>query len=140
LSGAWVGALAPLPQLNTNPSDPRLQESRDVLRCDWEGTMDPISVDMTDPTVAALAWALTTGAGKIFNLTNKPHLRATLPVVAVLLAVGVRSGADLVSGGTFDFATLVRGVAAGAVAVVTHSQFRELFKMRQPDISAGEDI
>ena len=99
--------------------------------------MDPIAsptVDITDPGVIALTWFLTWAIGKYAPwLSDKG--RPIIPIVAVLIAVGVRAGLDASMGQPIDLESVTRGVAAGAAAVMGHSQVRGLQKalMKPPE-------
>lgn len=93
-----------------------------------------IPFDSTDPVVALLAWGLTLLVGKLIDLTQRPKLRTALPIMAVLLAVAARSAIAAMDGtlyldGMFHWDILLRGLAAGAAAVLGHSQMRELLKL-----------
>lgn len=90
------------------------------------------SVDATDPIVVAITWALTYALGRWAPGLNG-KLRPVLPVVALLLAVGLRAGMDTAQGQapatTGEWlAMLARGVAAGGAVVLAHSQVREVQK------------
>jgi len=90
-------------------------------------------MDATDPLVAAVAWALTAAARRIPWLERH---RAVLPTVAVLAAVAVRAGVGAVQGEALTLDAVGRGVVAGALAVLAHSQARELAKLRAADAPA----
>jgi len=96
-----------------------------------------IPFNITDPVVVLLSWALTALVGRIVNLTDKPKLRSSLPLVAVLLAVGAQTAFaafndTLMVDGALQWSVLLRGLAAGAMAVLGHSQMRELLKLVTP--------
>ena len=79
--------------------------------------------------MVVLTWALTYAAGRWLPWLQA-H-RALLPTVAVLLAVAARAALDATSGQPITVETVARGLAAGATAVLAHSQVRELVKARQ---------
>lgn len=91
-----------------------------------------IPLDGSDPIVVALTWLLTLGVGKLIDLTAHKNLRHALPGIAVLLAVAGRALLDVVIGQELSADVVWRGLAAGAVAVFSHAQFRELLKARTP--------
>jgi hypothetical protein len=93
--------------------------------------IDPIAhpeVDYTDPLVALMAWLLTFMAGHVPWMNDRRHL---LPTVAVLSAIGVRAGLDVTTGEPLTAATVARGFAAGATAVLADVQRRQLDKARK---------
>lgn len=83
------------------------------------------TVDATDPLVVGLTWALTWAAGR---WAIPARYRGALPALAVLLAVAVRAGLDAAQGMPLTPETVARAVAAGGVAVMGHSQVREIQK------------
>ena len=85
--------------------------------------------DSTDPTVVLLTWVLTWLVGKIVSGPKLKQIRHALPVVAVLLAIGLRAGIEASQGDELGLSTVFRGLAAGAAAVLGHSQLRELHKL-----------
>jgi len=96
-----------------------------------------IPLDVTDPIVVLLTWALTSVVGYFVNLVDKPKLRIALPMVAVLLATGSQAAlaafdGTLVIDDAFQWSVAMEGLAAGAMAVFGHSQMRELLKLVQP--------
>lgn len=78
-----------------------------------------------DLLAAVVAWALTWA---IAEHALAERLRPAIPALAVLLAVGLRAGADALAGVPLGLDTLLHGVAAGAGAVLAHSQVREVAK------------
>lgn len=82
-------------------------------------------VDATDPLVVMLAWLLTFLAGRVPWLNQRRHL---LPTVAVFAAVGVRAALDAAMGEPLTGATIARGFAAGATAVLADVQRRQFDK------------
>jgi hypothetical protein len=83
-------------------------------------------VDGTDPLVVVIAWALTYAAGRWAPWLQSQ--RRLLPTLSVLLAVAARAALDATTGEPLTMDTLARGLAAGATAVLAHSQVRELQK------------
>jgi len=86
---------------------------------------DVITPDAIDPIVVLLAWALTYAAGRY---AVPKSLRGALPLVAVLGACALRAGGDALLGTPLDLETFLHAVGAAGVAVLGHSQFRELQK------------
>lgn len=91
----------------------------------------PLTVDATDPLVALLAWLLTSLVAKVGGKRTR-QVKHLLPAVAVLSAVALRAGVSAVEDAPVSVDTALRAVAAGGVAVLTHSQAREIQKMRAP--------
>ena len=91
--------------------------------------MEQIPFDGTDPIVVMLAWLLTMLLGKLIERVGLERYRAVLPVAAVVLAIGVRVGIDVTLEGPLTWATALRAIASGAVAVTSHAQFREVIKL-----------
>lgn len=91
--------------------------------------MENISVDGTDPVVVVLTWLLTMILGKMIERFGLDEYRAALPAAAVVLATGIRIAIEAAMGDPLSIATVLRALAAGAVAVASHSQFREVFKL-----------
>jgi len=91
-----------------------------------------------DPIVVMLAWVLTALIAHFFTLTDRPKLRAALPSLALLFAVGARAGFAVVQGEPITWTIVGSGFLAGATAVFGHSQFRELIKKTKKDGSDAE--
>lgn len=94
------------------------------------------TVDVTDPIVVMTTWGLTWAIGRLLRESEADAARAYLPVVAVALAVVIRSLIDNLSGREINMDTLLRALAAAGVAVLTHSQFREVVKAKAPKPTA----
>lgn len=93
------------------------------------------TLDATDPLVIFTTWALTQIVGNLFDLTERPKLRVALPAIAVLIAVLIRvTGATWTEGWAEGFAwpVLWCGLVDGAIAVLGHSQLREVLKLVKP--------
>lgn len=93
----------------------------------------PTAVDATDPAVMLLAWLLTALVKRAEPWLEKlglapAFLRASLPAIAVLMAVAIRASIVAVQGEPFSWDVLLRALAAGAMAVMVHSQVREVKK------------
>ena len=89
-----------------------------------------IPLDIADPVAVLLAWALTMLLGHFIKLADRPKLRTALPIVAVLIAVAVRAGIEAGQGAdALTGEVLLRGMLAGATAVLAHSQFRAVLKV-----------
>lgn len=95
-------------------------------------TVDMPNIDVTDPVTAAIAWLFTFIIGMIPGEKLNPVIRSVLPIVAVLMGLLVRTVFDFVQGEPLTASLVFRGLAAGAVAVLGHSQFRELLKYLAP--------
>jgi hypothetical protein len=92
-----------------------------------ESEFENFGVDASDPIVIMVSWGLTLIAGK-FMKGDFEKFRRFLPMVAVMSAVAIRSGMAAAQGHELDIHMLARAVGAGAVAVFSHSQFREFQK------------
>ena len=93
--------------------------------------IDPVAnpdVDATDPLVVMFAWLLTFLAGRLPWLRERRHL---LPTVAVVAAVALRAALDATMGEPLTGATIARGFAAGATAVLADVQRRQLDKAKR---------
>ncbi len=88
-----------------------------------------VPFDLTDPIAAVNAWLLTALLRHLAPEAWGRWLRPLTPILAVLLAVFVRTVFSAVSGEPLTVELLLRALAAGAIAVVAHSQFRELVKV-----------
>lgn len=86
-------------------------------------------LDSTDPTVAGVTWVLTFLLSTYIEGEKYANLRKALPVIAVLIAVFLRVVFALTMGNPLDWMLLARAFGSGAVAVLTHSQFREMVKL-----------
>lgn len=84
----------------------------------------------TEPAVAVATWLLLSVARSLLPNADA-MLRRVAPMIAVLLAVGLQAGLAAASGGEVTFGTVLRGIVAGALAVLGHSQFREIVKAVQ---------
>jgi len=102
-------------------------------------------VDSSDPMVAMAAMVMVSYARR-FSVKNpkiERFVRSYAPILAVLAAVIVRAVMEVTAGtppeATQDYVELVhRGIGSGAVAVLAHSQARELFKKISTDLEDGE--
>lgn len=95
-----------------------------------------VPFDVSDPLIVIITWGLTVLLSKLPEGSSfEARIRNFIPAIAVLLAVAVRSGIDAANGEPFTVGTLLRALAAGAVAVLTHSQFREVVKILAPEES-----
>lgn len=98
-----------------------------------------IPFDGTDPVVVVLTWFLTMLLGKLITRFTLDQYRAALPFAAVVLATGIRVGIDAVMGDPLTWATLARALAAGGVAVLSHSQLREVMKALPSPVDSADD-
>lgn len=95
---------------------------------------ESIEFDASDPLVALLAWALTWGVSQLVtNSAQLEQVRHFLPVIAVAAAIGVRAILESAQGGELTAQTFLRALAAGAVAVLSHSQMRGFVKASKAD-------
>lgn len=90
-----------------------------------------LTTDTTDPIVVILAWLITWGIGRALKNAS-PRVRAGMPLLALLAALGLRVAFDAAQGHPLTVDTLLRALAAGGVAVAGHSQFREAVKLLDP--------
>jgi hypothetical protein len=104
------------------------------------GEAVPLEFDTTDPLAVVVAWLLT--AAVRFAAKKRPDsellesIRHALPLIAVLIAIFFRAAVATYEGGEVNTSTVLRGIAAGSVAVFLHSQGRELKKQKE---SAGAE-
>lgn len=100
----------------------------------------PTSVpfDGTDPLIALLSWGLVATIRRYAPKTWVTTLRRVAPVLAVLLAVFLRVTVDQLMGQPLTWDVALRALAAGAVAVLGHSQLRELAKALPPPPETGK--
>ena len=87
-------------------------------------------VDATDPLVVAITWVLTQVAAKFLTAGKWERYRAALPTIALFIAVGARAALDALSGEALTGESLLRALGAAGVAVLAHSQGREVVKAR----------
>lgn len=93
-----------------------------------------VPVDVSDPLVAVLAWVLAAVLKKALGSRARRY-RAAIPSAAILIAVLLRTAFAVGQDQPLDVSVVLRSVAAGAVAVFGHSQFREIVKL-----AAGADL
>jgi uncharacterized membrane protein len=99
-----------------------------------------LSFDPSDP-VLALATLLLAEVLKRLAPSLAERLSPVLPLVVVLLAVALRALVDAVSAEGLTWSSVLRGLAAAGVAVLTHAQFRSVAKAvadRKPDEPTDE--
>ena len=108
--------------------DPSVQAAADALRSAG------IPVDVTDPGVTLLVWGIVQGGRKLLG-ENAEKIRTFLPLIVLLVAIGLRVGADSAQGHAIDQGTLFRALAAAGVATLAHSQLREGQKARRPKVA-----
>ena len=92
-----------------------------------------VPVDPSDPAVVLAAWLIMAGIKRWAPDAIAARLRPWIPLCAVIVAVFVRAGIDAAEGADLSTveawgAVLLRGGAAGAAAVWSHSQIREAAK------------
>lgn len=97
-----------------------------------------VPFDGSDPLVALLAWGLAWLVHRYAPKAWSRWVRRLTPTVAVLLAVFLRAAWAVSQDEPFTVQVLLRAVAAGAVAVLGHSQIREVVKAVQPPPTEGE--
>lgn len=91
-----------------------------------------VPFDYTDPIAVINVWVLT---WLIRRLAPKhaTWTRKLTPIIAVLVAVFLRAGCAVFCGEPFSWDVVLRALAAGATAVLAHSQLRELVKASAKD-------
>lgn len=89
-----------------------------------------VQVDPSDPVVAALAWGISVLLHKYLGRRWRRY-RHVVPIMAVVVAVFLRAGWEAAMGQPIGLPTLLRSIAAGAIAVGAHSQTREAKKFRE---------
>lgn len=89
------------------------------------------TIDETDPIVAAMAWAITSVVSGFLPKDKHADLRRALPTIALISAIGVRAAIDALDGEPVNGETVLRALGAAGVAVLAHSQAREVSKARQ---------
>lgn len=88
-----------------------------------------LPLDATDPLIVILTWALTLGIRTVVKDNGKwDKVRTVLPGIAILIAVGLRAAIETMEGQVLTTDSFLRAVAAGAVAVMMHSQARGIQK------------
>lgn len=87
-----------------------------------------VPVDASDPIAAIVGWLLASALRRYLGDRASAY-RSLIPIVSILIAVALRAGYGAALGESFTTATMLRAVAAGAVAVAGHSQFREAVKL-----------
>jgi len=88
----------------------------------------PLGLDGADPLVAIVAWGLTEACSRLLSAAEARRARRFLPAVAVAIAVALRAAYEAVQGEPMTVDVLLRGAGAAGIAVLTHSQLRELRK------------
>jgi hypothetical protein len=94
------------------------------------------AVDEMDPFVAVLTWLLTFVASKY---AIPARLRPLIPVIAILIATGLVAGLQASQGEALTFATVIRGLGAGAAAIAGHSGMREAHKLLSSEEAPAEE-
>ena len=105
-------------------------EAADAL----EGADIP-ALDGADFGIVAITWALVWVIKKVTK-DKFDKIRSFLPLVAVAVAIGTTAAMEASTGTEFSMATVMTGLVAAGVAVLGHSQGRELLKMLA---GGGED-
>lgn len=92
--------------------------------------LDIVPMDSSDPAVAFLALMLMELLKLLLRPAALKRIAPAIPALVVLLALGIRVTYDafLSDGGQVTAATALRALAAGAVAVMSHAQFRSVVK------------
>lgn len=85
-------------------------------------------MDQLDPVTIALTVALTALARRYSSGKVERTLVRLTPLVAVLIAVGVRAGIESAQGHPLSWSVLWHAAQAGANAVFAHAAFRSLVK------------
>lgn len=97
------------------------------------------AMDAQDPFVIVLTWVLVWAVRK-WAKDRLPKVRHMLPFIAVLLAIAVRAAMEASAGLELSWATVGHGLAAAGVAVLTHSQGREIKKVQDRAREAKEAL
>lgn len=95
--------------------------------------MEQVPFDQTDPIAVAVAWLLTSVVSKTMESESTKRFRTALPLIAVLSAVGFRAAYSMIDGQPISLEMMLRALAAGAVAVFSHSQLREFIKVQETE-------
>ena len=80
-----------------------------------------VAVDLSDPLVAAIAWMLAWSFARWASPVDRARYRHAIPAIAILAAVATRA-VDAIQGQQLDGGTVLRAIAAGAVAVAGNSR------------------
>lgn len=88
-----------------------------------------VPVDPSDPIVALFALVLTEALKRLLKPAALARIGPVIPAIVVLTALALRAGYDaaLTEGG-LTWASVLRGLAAAGVAVLTHAQLRSVAK------------
>lgn len=86
-----------------------------------------IPIDPSDPLVAFFALGLMEALKRVLKPAALARIGPIIPVIVVILALAMRVGYDA-SGGQLAWSSVLRGLAAAGVAVMTHTQFRSVAK------------
>lgn len=99
-----------------------------------------VPLDPSDPLVALFALMLTEALKRLLKPAALARIGPILPAIVVLTALALRAGYDaaLTEGG-LTWASVLRGLAAAGVAVLTHAQFRSVAKALTTPRDSGED-
>lgn len=88
-----------------------------------------VPMDPSDPIVALFALLVTELLKRLLKPATLERVSPTIPAVVVLIAMGLRVAYDAaVTPEGITWASVLRGIAAAGVAVLTHSQFRSVAK------------
>jgi len=89
-----------------------------------------VPIDPSDPIVALSALVLAEALKRMLKPAALKRIGPVIPVIVVVLAMALRVGYDamLTEGGALTWATVLRGLAAAGVAILTHTQFRSVVK------------
>lgn len=85
-----------------------------------------VTVDISDPGIAVLVWALLTSVRMRLPASWRPWI----PYAAVLISGALRGLLDATARGTVDGSTLLRAAASGAMAVLGQAASRAPAKAR----------
>lgn len=90
-----------------------------------------VQTSLDDPLLVVLTWAMTyVFSQSVKDKTAYRRLRHIIPAFALLMAIFLRVLGDQITGTPLTVEALLRAVAAAGVAVLTHSQVREIQKAR----------
>jgi len=87
-------------------------------------------IDETDPLVSIICWVLTSVVAKATKKNESfSKIRHWLPAISLVIAIVCRSLVDAFEQEPLTTSTFVRALGSAAVAVLAHSQFREVQKL-----------
>jgi len=90
----------------------------------------PGQLDGSDTLVGLFAWIFTSITAKLVkDKAGLDKIRHFLPLISLASAVAFRAGIEAMQGREITAETLTHALIVGGVAVVSHSQIREVIKV-----------